>query len=57
MLAMHLITSWLPLLLEGVGLSAARAAGLTGTVHLAGTAATLCSILFLARFVRHGRLR
>ena len=50
MLAMHLITSWLPLLLESEGLGATRAAGLTGIVHLAGTAATLCSTLLLARF-------
>ena len=50
MLAMHLITSWLPLLLERAGHDAGRAANLTGLVHLSGTAATLCSTLLLARF-------
>jgi MFS transporter, AAHS family, 4-hydroxybenzoate transporter len=49
MLAMHLITSWLPLLLQADGITAARAANLTGLVHLAGTAATLLATFFLRR--------
>ncbi len=48
MLAMHLLTSWLPLLLENAGLGATRAADLTGIVHLAGVVATLCSVIFLS---------
>ena len=49
MLAMHLLTSWLPLLLENAGQGTARAADLTGIVHLAGTVATLCSTVLLVR--------
>jgi len=52
MLAMHLITSWLPLLLEREGLGARRAAGLTGIVHLAGAAGMLCSTVLLAQVGR-----
>jgi cyanate permease len=50
MLAMHLVTSWLPLLLQQAGQDAARAAGLTGIVHLAGMAATLTTTVLLARY-------
>jgi AAHS family 4-hydroxybenzoate transporter-like MFS transporter len=52
MLAMHLITSWLPLLLEREGLGARRAAGLTGLVHLAGAAGMLCSTALLGHLGR-----
>jgi MFS transporter, AAHS family, 4-hydroxybenzoate transporter len=50
MLSMHLVTSWLPLLLEQAGLAAPRAASLTGVVHLAGAAATLSTAVLLARW-------
>ena len=50
MLSMHLVTSWLPLLLEQAGLGAARAAALTGVVHLAGAGATISTAVLLTRW-------
>jgi MFS family permease len=50
MMALHVLTSWLPLLLADVGVLPADAAGMTGAVHLGGTLATLASIGLLGRF-------
>jgi MFS transporter, AAHS family, 4-hydroxybenzoate transporter len=49
MMALHVLTSWLPLLLADVAISPADAAGMTGAVHLGGTAAALTSIAVLGR--------
>lgn len=45
MMALHLLTSWLPLLLQQAGQSTTRAAQFTGLVHLAGATATLATAL------------
>ncbi|MBK6673436.1 MAG: MFS transporter [Proteobacteria bacterium] len=53
MLAMHLVTSWLPLLLEAEGHAATRAATLTGWIHAAGVGAVFLSAPAFARFGLH----
>ena len=49
MMALHLLTSWLPLLLQQAGQSTTHAAQLTGLVHLAGATATLATALLPGR--------
>ena len=49
MMSLHLVTSWLPLLLGQAGLSFTQAADLTGLIHLSGAVATLCTTALLER--------
>lgn len=50
MMSMHVLTSWLPVLLEAAGHAPARAASLTGWIHGAGVGAVLVSAPLFARF-------
>jgi AAHS family 4-hydroxybenzoate transporter-like MFS transporter len=50
LLSMFMLTSWLPLLLEGAGLAQTQAASITGWLHIGGTISAACTALVLGRF-------
>jgi len=49
LLAMFLMTSWMPLLFEDSGIAATQSARINSFYHLAGTAAALCTAALLGR--------
>lgn len=49
LLAMFLMTSWMPLLFEDAGIAATQSAKINSFYHLAGTVAALCTAALLGR--------